>query len=311
MASNKGKGQEIPRFSFGIELEFLIAIREEEGPSHISNEFKDSQGAPMLIPRHELRAEWAMTKYCHEQVESDISQHFAACYLNAEVVAKGKGQASVFRSVPYSYLSKYQSWQAKTDGSIRLPNGEEPTLGEHFGYRWVGVKVNSPALWDVPGSFDEVRGVCELLRTKYWVLTPESCGLHIHLGQGPSAILANQLKKTATLLFAADPILAQMHPPSRRENDYCLSNRLYSAVAQGQTAAQSLKRGKFSPEGNLTKVILPTDLTKEMSASESNEEFSIIFPRQMLESYPVRPGEPLIYLERCEEAIIYDELNAP
>lgn len=134
------------QFSFGVELEFLIVVRKEEGPRHVPNEFKGSLGTPMLIPRHELRAEWAMTKYCHEQVESDISQRLATRHLSSEVVSQGKGQASVFGSVPYPYLSEYQVWQAKTDGSIRLPNAQETTLSEHLGHRWIGVEVNSPAL---------------------------------------------------------------------------------------------------------------------------------------------------------------------
>lgn len=300
MAPNRGKRPEPLRFSFGLEFEFLVAFREDTGPNHIPVEFANSLGAPMLIPRHERRAEWTTVQYCHANMESAIARYLEERNLGSETLP-----------TEYPYLRHYQTWESKPDGSIRLPNGDEPTLGQYLGYGWIGVEITSPALWNSPGSFREVQAVCTFLQQEYWILTPESCGLHVHIGQGPGEIPTPHLQNIAALLLAADPILAQMHTPSRRENQHCLSNRLFSAVAQGQTAVQALKKGKFSVKGKIKTLTLSTDLVREMPVLGADVDLSIAFPREILRSYPVRPGEALTYPEQCEEAIMYDELNPP
>lgn len=146
--------------------------------------------------------------------------------------------------VPDGY-SYHSSWKCKEDCSIDLPDGHG-IMGRYKGCRWLGVEVTSPALWNDPRSFEEVRMVCDALQKKYFMVTAPSCGLHFHIGRGlpgnyglaaPSSL--RDLRRIAALLFAADHILVQLHPVHRYNNQYCLGNRWFSEVAQQVTHQQA------------------------------------------------------------------------
>ncbi|KAI1112427.1 hypothetical protein F5Y14DRAFT_463568 [Nemania sp. NC0429] len=131
-------------------------------------------------------------------------------------------------------------WSVHTDVSVLLP--ADMSFEYHMmEYRWCAIEVTSPALWVSDESWEEIRAVVRALRDEYWLLTPDTAGLHFHYGNGKSYIPFGKLRRMAALLLAVDPIMAQLHPEDRRWNDYCLSNRLYSRIAHGRPAADAAR----------------------------------------------------------------------
>ncbi|KAI1630787.1 hypothetical protein F4809DRAFT_659390 [Biscogniauxia mediterranea] len=128
----------------------------------------------------------------------------------------------------------YKEWRVEEEFSLSMP--AEILQQEHMrSYTWAAIEVQSPALWVEEDSFEEIHRVISAIREKYWVYTPRTAGLHVHYGVGKHYIPLPQLRRIAALTFAADPILTQLHPPHRREdNEFCRSNRLYTRLAHGR-----------------------------------------------------------------------------
>ncbi|XDG06245.1 hypothetical protein ABKA04_005860 [Annulohypoxylon sp. FPYF3050] len=66
----------------------------------------------------------------------------------------------------------------------------------------------------------------------------QTCGFHVHVGDGPELMPLEHTRRVAGLLWAADPLLACVHPPHRRNNYYCQSIRERSNLAHGRKAAE-------------------------------------------------------------------------
>lgn len=88
----------------------------------------------------------------------------------------------------------------------------------------------------MPESFDEVRPVCNTLKDRYKRMFPETIAVYFHIRHGCKWISPGDLRRTAALLFTADPTLAQLHPVHRLACEFCPSNRILSCLAQGMTA---------------------------------------------------------------------------
>ncbi|KAI0448197.1 hypothetical protein F4803DRAFT_558425 [Xylaria telfairii] len=132
--------------------------------------------------------------------------------------------------------SNFSDWGFERDPSVYLPADmrDEQYITD---YDWLNVEIASPALYDTPESWEEIREVVDAFKAEYWIITPPTAGIHYHYGNGKDYIPFTKIRRMAALFFAIDPVLVQLHPPHRRANDYCLSNRLYSRIAHGTSAA--------------------------------------------------------------------------
>lgn len=219
----------------------------------------------------------------------------------------------------------HTTWRAKRDTSLKLPDGR-PLHQRYRGVGWVGVEVVSPALWFSPAGLGEVRLVCDAIKARYWAVFSPTCAVHVHVGfgldgngevgnggDGASWPPLRALRRTAALLFAADPLLAVLHPPHRREGRHCASNRSFSALAQGMTAegarealalanggANAPKEGIMAPESLGDGQTLPptatttttTTTTTSSTTTEPSRTFRRRIPRDTLRGYPQPwPGE--------------------
>ncbi|KAK8040272.1 hypothetical protein PG991_000060 [Apiospora marii] len=106
---------------------------------------------------------------------------------------------------------------------------------------WYGLELISPAQPNTAAAHQETAFVLGVLRQQYGnrMRVNESCGLHIHVGMGPDAIPVHRLRRIAALLYAADPLLAVLHPAHRRHNRFCPSIRRHANVTWGMVEAMA------------------------------------------------------------------------
>ncbi|KAK8051195.1 hypothetical protein PG993_002580 [Apiospora rasikravindrae] len=135
----------------------------------------------------------------------------------------------------------YWGWKTVNDDSVGIPNDVRAAYSFRK-TRWVGVELVSPAYWATPKNLGEVRRVIGGLSRKLRFVTPETSGLHVHVGRGKSSFSLAELKRLAGLCYAAGPLLSQLHPAHRRLNPYCKSNRFYSNVAYSLATETAIAR---------------------------------------------------------------------
>lgn len=222
--------------SFGVELEFLVAVRLETEQYFTQEECEMGRaGQPVFIPDSHCTYD-GVDLFCYKRIQSTIEKHLGIVNPATRVLPSTQPATDGYKS-----LEGYSQWSVKPDYSIMLPDNHG-ILGKYRGYHWVCVEVTSPALWASPESFEEVQRVCEILRTNFLTLITDSCGLHIHWGLGSGWVPVHHLRKAAALLLACDPLLAQLQPESRKDNYHCLSNRYFSEVAQSTLSGEQIDK---------------------------------------------------------------------
>ena len=194
-----------PRPSFGVELEFMIA--ECDGPD------PDADIAHQLPPRLP-KVDMAM---------DDLHELF---------VTKGLpvGPAGYSDSAIPS-----EEFAITQDSSVREGDWE----AAESGYVWSSIEVSTPAQFSTDAAFDLIRMVVSLITTNFRCRVNETCGFHVHFGNGFDKVEGRHARKLAALLWAAEPVLSMLHPPERAFNDHSRSMRRTkgaSRLAQGDTA---------------------------------------------------------------------------
>lgn len=279
------------RSSFGVELEFIIAYVPEL-------EAEATDGKAIVIPPH--IPDYEADMYVFQHVKDTISTLISPI-ANTRVFTKDG---------PTRPERIYQSWHAKADYSIdHLPGGRK-IPGRYDGVQWIGIEVTSPALWNIPESFDEVRRVTKALKATYQVVVSEACGLHFHVGKGPDRLSLDHLRRAAALFFAVDPILAQLHPAHRLTNAMCMSIRLFSRVSQGLTAAQVRLTRASAPSSDGAPEITDTagccdqemanTILLDVVDARHLAAFQRLIPYGALQGYPARPGQAHV----CPETVV-------
>ncbi|KAI8958657.1 putative amidoligase enzyme-domain-containing protein [Daldinia sp. FL1419] len=216
----------VEKLSFGIELEFYIAWRAAafNGTVPTPPGPRSGPGAGPLV----IRARRPKGNDIIYTLASIIDEAFPS---PAGTVASSGGGGSG-NGEGLGRLMHYQRWAVEPDSTLdTLPQELEDQTNQYFG--WAGVELVSPALWATQEAFEEVRKVCEFLQKRFWMVSDPQAGFHIHVGSGSAWPPLNSLRQIAALIYAADPILAQSHPPHRRNNIWCTSIRLYSNLSFG------------------------------------------------------------------------------
>ncbi|XXH01441.1 hypothetical protein Hte_007801 [Hypoxylon texense] len=217
-----------PRSSFGVELEFVVLVR-----------FRDVPLPLHLAQFAASRPQGCTTIDCNRRDDDEMVAQRVIDLLTATVAEALKGSrgdrvatsGDQLGETENRHLAQYTEWRVKRDTSVQV---EGNIFSDDL--FWHDVEVVSPALWATEPSFDEVRAVVNALNRRWWILAPRAAGLHIHYGRGNGYIPFEQLRKIGAFLYAADPILAQMHPEHRRgTSEHYPSNRLYSNLAHGAT----------------------------------------------------------------------------
>ncbi|KAK5624819.1 hypothetical protein RRF57_000535 [Xylaria bambusicola] len=219
--------------SIGVELEFLLCIAESDSLMKTPRRFRDS-GAPLILPAGVRRYE-NIISHIISRVQRTINNALLGLRKPGDRVVQSDAQA--LADPEALHLRPYLRWNIGTDPSFSLPQAikdKEQYIDE---YRWYPTEISSPALWATEASWEEIGAVVKAVKNEFWVITPPDAGTHYHYGYGKDYIPCGKLRRIAALLFAADPIMVQLHPKYRRNRESCLSNRLYSRGAHGRSAA--------------------------------------------------------------------------
>ena len=140
-----------------------------------------------------------------------------------------------------------KEWIVKDDESIVRPY--------HPDFKYDIVEITSPAYWVSESSVKAVEKAWEILNRTYCLEVNESTGLHCHVGCGTDGLDFGHVKHLVALLWAFEPQLASIHPPSRMDNSYCGSMRDRSTFAR--KFRQLFERSPTPEEGVLHFLTLP------------------------------------------------------
>ncbi|KAI1311419.1 hypothetical protein F5Y03DRAFT_382154 [Xylaria venustula] len=202
------------RLSYGVELEFLVAyVYTSDADPDASN---SSNLAPILRVDSGDKDSLSIKKH----IQTTLRDHGIQVRDDAADLKDG---------VPL-HLDGLDCWGVDIDHSVHA--GQAEYALDEGKYQWLGMELQSPACWDVSTSYDEIDFVVNLLKSRYRLRLNPSCGLHVHVGNGPRYFDANTLKRAGAFLWAADPMLSRLHAPWRRVGQYATSIRYGSYLAR-------------------------------------------------------------------------------
>lgn len=106
-------------------------------------------------------------------------------------------------------------------------------------YRWFQMEVQSPPYIFCEDALQAVRLACGTLTSEFRVETNASTGLHVHVAEGADGYALQTVKKLMAFLWTFEPQIDQLHP-NRRASD------------KGKTWYESLRRGSQLSRGAFT-----------------------------------------------------------
>ncbi|KAL0935990.1 uncharacterized protein CTRU02_208205 [Colletotrichum truncatum] len=242
---NLADTRDLPPYTFGIEVEFLVPYSHENtpdpypsdprwvyrynpdadqhDPSEDARTVSHSGNAEYLAKMLNKAGHFSVTLYrlldaCND-IEGDRAQALATLAKSS-----GLNMRLVDKVEPM-----FQTWLAQPDFS--LSSFHSGFLGYSGGI--TGVELCSPILRDQQTDFDKIVNIVKLVRNSMRPMLNPTCGFHVHVGNVRNFSLLS-LKRIVTLIWAADPILYSLVHPSRRENAYSIPPRKGSKLANNQ-----------------------------------------------------------------------------
>ncbi|KAH9909263.1 hypothetical protein F4778DRAFT_716020 [Xylariomycetidae sp. FL2044] len=218
--------------TFGVELEFMVPWLLEGEPdphSHIP-------GLPKLLryPGTEKPEE--------EDAEPFIYNAFRQLLMDRGLFSD-KSRFDDEDEFSANVLKTYADWLVIGDSSV----GE----GEIPEYNWTSVEITSPVEYDSPEAFEAIRYAVSAIASDYRVRINYSCGLHVHVGKGSERLPVGDIRRIASLVWAAEPLLLALHSPKLRSHAYARLLRHRSRLARGippEPGHATTLRGAPTPE---------------------------------------------------------------
>ncbi|KAI0185997.1 hypothetical protein EV127DRAFT_395858 [Xylaria flabelliformis] len=216
--------------SHGIELEMLVAYLD------MSDVDPDGANSDNLAPVLRIDTGGINNNGTYDVDRQNPTQEIVEEHIRSTLrnhgISVNKPQAGPFSEDVPIHLQGLDRWDVASDISVRDGLEEsELTRGKPGKYRWLGLELRSPACWDEPRAYDEIRFVVNLMKLKYRVRLNTTCGFHVHVANGPRFFDAKTLKRAGAFFFAADPMLSRLHAPWRRVGIYTPSIRYVSRLA--------------------------------------------------------------------------------
>ncbi|KAI1739263.1 hypothetical protein F4680DRAFT_466427 [Xylaria scruposa] len=218
------------RLSYGIELEMLVAYLDT---SDVDPDGTNSENlAPVLRIDTSGEGNDITRDVGHQKPSGKIVEEHIRRTLRNHGIGVNKPEADPFSKDIPPHLQGLDRWDVTSDLSVRGENQEsELAKGKPGKYKWLGLELRSPACWDEPRAYEEIRFVVNLMKLKYRVRINITCGFHVHVANGPRFFDAKTLKRAGAFFFAADPILSRLHAPWRRAGVFTPSIRYVSRLA--------------------------------------------------------------------------------
>ena len=137
----------------------------------------------------------------------------------------------------------YTQWTVESDGTVNAPEWDEydpagnanlPNRihfanGEYIDLTFLGrklvrfcpVEVVSPAREFNMAALEEVQVAIRAIVDTFPVLANETCGLHIHIGNGDKGFPLQTMKNFSTLTTSFERQVNQLHPRHRLDSPFC------------------------------------------------------------------------------------------
>ncbi|KAM0330079.1 hypothetical protein ACHAQA_004250 [Verticillium albo-atrum] len=232
-ASDQQPSTTSSRISFGVELEFVVAwVYEDEADP---DEGIASELAPLLrIPKESYDTRGFVKK----KVSETLAKAGLPCRPSATDVYHPD---SIQKRQALCDEFDYTAFQLKTDASIKEFRGMD-------GYHVEGLELVSPAMFNRANSFDLIRLAVCTLTSQFRCRVNQSCGFHVHVGVGRrKRIDPRTLRHFGALVWAASPILSQLHAPDRAVQGWSESIRecLRSHISSADATVASLWRNAW------------------------------------------------------------------
>lgn len=231
--------------TFGVEWEFYVCFYqpEEEESNETVDAILAAYPGTIIVPPDAGHVD-AARLYVRQQVVATLKDN--GVDVNS-LDQRGRVTVPPAGEEPHRFLlntaqGKYFRWTLTTDGSLSnawLGRPDVAPLEKKLS--WTGLELVSPAMRDEPASYQELEHVVDLLKARCRVLVNKTCGLHVHAAFGLDPIPFAGLKRLAALLFAMDPVIAEIHPRHRRDNTFARSIRTQSNAAMGWTAPEAVE----------------------------------------------------------------------
>ena len=203
----------LTRFTVGVELEFiLLVLCDGEQDPHEAQ--KDQLPPVLRVPLNTADDEWDTGGETQKFAEEAIKDLLRENGFPVDVSKVGSDRWSL----ALGRLKAYEAYEVKYD----------PTIGEPDprGYRLTRLEITSPVQFESPDSYKAIAHLVDLLCSSYRIIVNPSCGLHVHVGNKKAEHMSlAHVKRLSSFLWAADPLLAMLHPPRRRQNEMCQSIR--------------------------------------------------------------------------------------
>jgi hypothetical protein len=188
--------------TFGVEIEFLLATLENRDIDPHENDPRQVYG----ITAPEVGSDgWTV----YTTPGAGTARNRIADTLNSAGI-------NTYRAVITG--TRIEKWELKDDATIEEPNDLEP-------YGFVRVEIVSPPLYFSEQACQQVKAVIEVLTNSYRLITPESAGLHIHVGNESNGFDEFAIHKMLATLWTFEPAIETIHPPWRKDNLYSESFR--------------------------------------------------------------------------------------
>ncbi|KAI2464719.1 putative amidoligase enzyme-domain-containing protein [Annulohypoxylon bovei var. microspora] len=237
------QNQNLPRArprSFGVEFEIIVPwIWDDEPDLH---QELATQLSPMLRLPVGLKEAYnsrsvsdneIVIAYVYTTLADTLEAHGLPTENLEATTGSTTGSSSISTSVSEATTlgkgQEYNKWGIKRDNTIRVREN---------GYKCYGVEIVSPVERASPEAFQLISYALNVLKSKYRITVNPTCGFHVHVGDGPERMPLEHVKRVAGLLWAADPLLACIHPPHRRISHFSQSIRERSNLARGRKARQ-------------------------------------------------------------------------
>ncbi|KAK1625473.1 hypothetical protein BDP81DRAFT_499165 [Colletotrichum phormii] len=226
--------EDLPPYTFGIELEFLVPFTNTK---HTGKDIDDQRWVYNHLTSYRGQAHDESAKQL-ETMLCDEGYFSAAWDTVFDLRDDHEGKVSIpgIQSIADAadchlhfledVIAEFQCWYIERDPSLSdWASGEKGYAGH------TGMEMSSPVLRDSPEDFGKIVDVLRILRGGLRPMLDISCGLHVHVGSVRKFSLRS-LKRIATLFMIADPILYTLVHPSRQWNPMTLPLHLDAVVAK-------------------------------------------------------------------------------
>ncbi|KAL9588211.1 MAG: hypothetical protein Q9203_002970 [Teloschistes exilis] len=143
---------------------------------------------------------------------------------------------------------------------LHEPQPENPQLWK--GWRFLGVELKTPTRrWEERRiALMDLEDALQVIRDQFSPFVNESCGLHIHVGNGTSGFPTCTVRQFAKMVTIFERQLATVHPHHRIKNIHCRPpscnfetqdlGKKIRILEDALSLAQLIKRMSSNPDGD-------------------------------------------------------------